>query len=275
MEVLDQLRSDTLNTVNTLFFKIGEGLISFIYALLVLIIGWVISKAVIFILRKALAVSNIDKLGDKINESDLFGKSDYKLNISEIIIGFIRWILILVFMIIAADVMQWTIISVEISNLLRYLPRLFSALALFMIGIYIANFVRTAIYGLFTSLNMSGAKVISSIAFYSIAILVTITALNQAGVDTTIVTNNITIILGAFLLTFALAFGLGSKDVITNLLLTFYARKNYTIGEKIKVDGREGEIIAIENISMTLKTATGKVIIPILQIVENTVEVKE
>lgn len=275
MEVLDQLRSDTLNTVNTLFFKIGEGLISFIYALLVLIIGWVISKAVIFILRKALAVSNIDKLGDKINESDLFGKSDYKLNISEIIIGFIRWILILVFMIIAADVMQWTIISVEISNLLRYLPRLFSALALFMIGIYIANFVRTAIYGLFTSLNMSGAKVISSIAFYSIAILVTITALNQAGVDTTIVTNNITIILGAFLLTFALAFGLGSKDVITNLLLTFYARKNYTIGEKIKVDGREGEIIAIENISMTLKTATGKVVIPILQIVENTVEVKE
>ncbi|WP_366186841.1 hypothetical protein [Flavobacterium ovatum] len=275
MEVIDQLRSDTLNTVNTLFFKIGEGIISFIYALLVLVIGWAISKGVIFILRKALAVSSIDKLGGKINESDLFGNSDYKINISEIILGFVRWILILVFMIIAADVMQWTIISVEISNLLRYLPRLFSALALFMIGIYIANFVRKAIYGLFTSLNMSGAKVISSIAFYGIAILVTITALNQAGVDTTIVTNNVTIILGAFLLTFALAFGLGSKDVITNLLLTFYARKNYTIGEKIKTEGYEGEIVAIDNISMTLKTATGKVIIPILDIVENTVEVKE
>jgi hypothetical protein len=40
---------------------------------------------------------------------------------------------------------------------------------------------------------------ISSVAFYGIAILVTITALNQAGVDTTIVTNNVTIILGAFL----------------------------------------------------------------------------
>ncbi|NRT13815.1 hypothetical protein HNP99_000140 [Flavobacterium sp. 28A] len=275
MEVLDQLRSDTLNTVNTLFFKIGEGLISFIYALLVLVIGWVISKAVIFILRKALTVSNIDKVGDKINESDLFGKSDFKINISEIIIGFVRWILILVFMIIAADVMQWTIISVEISNLLRYLPRLFSAIALLMIGIYIANFVRKTIHGLFTSLNMSGAKMISSIVFYGIAILVTITALNQAGVDTTIVTNNITIILGAFLLTFALAFGLGSKDVITNLLFTFYARKNYTVGEHIKVNGNEGEIIAIDNISLTLKTASGKVIIPILQIIESTVEIKE
>jgi hypothetical protein len=275
MEVLDQLRSDTLNTVNTLFFKIGEGLISFIYALLVLIIGWAVSKGIIFILRKALTVSNIDKIGDKVNESDLFGKTDFKINISEVIIGFVRCILILVFMIIAADVMQWTIISVEISNLLRYLPRLFSAIALFMIGIYIANFVRKAIHGLFASLNMSGAKIIISMVFYGIAILVTITALNQAGVDTTIITNNITIILGAFLLTFALAFGLGSKDVITNLLFTFYARKNYTVGEKIKVNGNEGEIIAIDNISLTLKTATGKVIIPILQVIENTVEVKE
>jgi hypothetical protein len=47
MEVLNQLRSDTFDNVNSLFFKIGEGLISFMYALLVLIIGWVISKVVI------------------------------------------------------------------------------------------------------------------------------------------------------------------------------------------------------------------------------------
>jgi hypothetical protein len=44
-------------------------------------------------------VSNIDKIGTKINESDLFGKSNFKINISEIVVGFVRWILILVFMI--------------------------------------------------------------------------------------------------------------------------------------------------------------------------------
>jgi hypothetical protein len=59
--------------------------------------------------------------------------------------------------------------------------------------------------------------------------------------------------LGAFLLTFALAFGLGSKDVITICCLLFYARKNYTVGEKIKVNSHQGEIIAIDNISLTLK----------------------
>jgi cytochrome c oxidase subunit IV len=58
-------------------------------------------------------VSNIDKIGTKINESDLFGKSNFKINISEIV-GFVRWILILVFMIIAADVMQWSLSRSEI-----------------------------------------------------------------------------------------------------------------------------------------------------------------
>jgi hypothetical protein len=35
--------------------------------------------------------------------------------------------------------------------------------------------------------------------------------------------------------------------------LLFYARKNYTVGEKIKVNSHQGEIIAIDNISLTLK----------------------
>jgi hypothetical protein len=64
-------------------------------------------------------VSNIDKIGTKINESDLFGKSNFKINISEIVVGFVRWILIL-FMIITMLCSGQS--SVEISNLLRYLP---------------------------------------------------------------------------------------------------------------------------------------------------------
>jgi methyl coenzyme M reductase subunit D len=70
--------------------------------------------------------------------------------------------------------------------------------------------------------------------------------------------------LGAFLLTFALAFGLGSKDVITNLLFTFMQGKTIPLAKK-KVNSHQGEIIAIDNISLTLKTASGKLIIPIQQ----------
>lgn len=273
MEIINQLKSDTFQTINLLFYKIGDGLISFFFAMLLLIIGWFITKFILYILGKALDISKVDILSEKFNDSGILENSEIKVSIKAIILSFTKWLLLLIFFIIAADIMQWKIISEEISMLLRYLPKLFSAIILFMIGIYIANFVRKAIYGLFSSFDLSGSKIISSLVFYGITALITITALNQAGIDTTIITNNITIILGSFLLTFSLAFGFGSRDVIRRLLLSFYSRKNYEVGDKIKVGDVIGTIDSIDNITITLETPNGKVVIPIEKLTNSNVEI--
>lgn len=273
MEIINQLKSDTFQTINLLFYKIGDGLISFLFALLLLIIGFFITKFILFVFSKALDISKVDILSKKFNDSGILENSEIKVSLKAIILSFTKWLLLLVFFIIAADIMQWKIISEEISLLLRYLPKLFSAIILFMIGIYIANFVRKAIYGLFSSFDLSGSKVISSLVFYGITALITITALNQAGIDTTIITNNITIILGSFLLTFSIAFGLGSRDVIKRLLLSFYSRKNYEIGDKIKIGNIEGIVYTIDNITITLETNSGKIVLPIEELTNSKVEI--
>lgn len=273
MEIINQLKSDTFQTINLLFYKIGDGLISFFFALLLLIIGWFITKFILYILSKALDISKIDMLSEKFNDSGILENTKIKVSLKAIILSFTKWLLLLVFFIIAADIMQWKIISEEISMLLRYLPKLFSAIILFMIGIYIANFVRKAIYGLFSSFDLNGSKIISSLVFYGITALIAITALNQAGIDTTIITNNITIILGSFLLTFSLAFGFGSIDVIKRLLLSFYSRKNYEVGDKIKVGDVIGVIDSIDNITITLETTSGKVVLPIEELTNSKVEI--
>ncbi|MEP3444340.1 MAG: hypothetical protein ABJN53_06070, partial [Flavobacteriaceae bacterium] len=181
---------------------------------------------------------------------------------------------LLVFLIVAADILSWEIISTEIGNLLRYLPRLFSALALMMIGLYIGNFIKTTVKKLFDSLEFGGSNLVSNLLFYIIVIFISITALNQAGIDTTIITNNITLILGSFLLAFAIGLGLGSKDVITDLLRSFYTRRTYAVGDKVVIGKNEGTIEAIENNTLTLLTSTGKFVIPIKDVVTKKVEVK-
>jgi small-conductance mechanosensitive channel len=275
MEKITQWKELTMNSLAEMGGKIMEILPNIIGAIVILILGWLVTKIVVFLLKKVLKLIKIDVLTEKINEMDLFGKTDIKFKVSKAITVFVKWILFLVFLIIAADIMQWEIVSQEIGNLLRYLPRLFSAIALFMIGLYIANFVKKAIHGLYKSFDLNGAKMISNIVFYVIAIIITITALNQAGIDTTVITNNVTIILGAFLLAFAIAFGLGSKEIIGDLLSAFYTRKNYELGDHVKVNGIEGTVDAINSISMAISTAKGKVIIPIKEIVSNTVELLE
>ena len=65
-------------------------------------------------------------------------------------------------------------------------------------------------------------KKIDILLFFIILIFTSVTALNQAGIDTAIITSNITLILGALLLAFAIAFGIGANRIVTDLLKTFY-----------------------------------------------------
>lgn len=273
MDTIDRFTQKLMDSFSNAGGEILAGLSNVVGALIVLLLGWLITMVIVFILKRALKLVRLDKLSEKINTMKLFGKGDFKFNLTNAIIIFVKWILFLVFLIIAADIMAWDFVSKEIGNLLRYLPRLFSAIALFMIGIYIASFVKNAIRGFYESLNLSGSKIISNLVFYIIAIIITVTALDQAGIDTTVITNNITIILGAFLLAISIAFGLGSKDVVKEILLTFYTRKNYDLGDTVKINNVEGSIEAIDNISMTITTATGKTIIPIKEVVESQVEI--
>lgn len=274
METITTWKELTFNSLNEMGIIVMQAVPNILGAILILIIGWSIIKIVVFLLKRILKFAKVDRLTNVINEKDLFGKVDLKFNISNVIIGFVKWLLFLVFLIVASDIMNWTIVSVEIGNLLRYLPKLFSAIALFMVGLYIANFVKKAIKGIFESFDLNGSKVISSLVFYIIAIIITITALNQAGIDTEIITNNLTIILGAFLASIAIAFGLGSKDVVGDLLRAFYTRKNFEVGQRINFKNITGTIESIDNITMSVKTDKGKVVLPIREVVENQVEIE-
>ena len=275
METVNQWKDLTFETLSSILKDIAASLPGILGAFIVLIFGWIIIKIVRFILKKIFKIISIDRLSDKINEAQLFGDSDIKIEISTILLGFVKLLLWLVFIIVAADVMHLQVISEEIANLLRYLPVLLTAVVIFMGGIYAAKLIKQALVSVFQSVGFSGSKVVGNVVFYIIGVFVTITALNQAGIDTTIITSNFTIILGAFLFAIALGFGLGSREIIADLLRTFYTRKNYTVGDKIELKDIKGTIEAIDNACVTLKTKEGKMVIPIKEITESRVKIKE
>jgi hypothetical protein len=274
METITNIKDLTVESLNQMGLTIAENAPKILFAILILIIGWLVTKVIAYILKRALNFAKVDKLTDVINEKNLFGKTDLKFNVTNVIVGFIKWVMFLVFLIIASDIMDWKIVSIEIGNLLRYLPKLFSAIALFMVGLYIANFIKNAIRGLFESLDLHGDRIISSLVFYVIIVTITITALNQAGIDTNIITNNLTIILGAFLLTLAIGFGFGSREIIKSLLYSFYSKKNFEVGETISIDGITGKIISIDNICISINTNEDIVVIPIKDLVDTRVTKK-
>jgi small-conductance mechanosensitive channel len=180
-------------------------------------------------------------------------------------------LLILIFTVVLAQLLGLQAISDAIYSLFGYLPTLISALLILIGGLYLATIVKKAVIKLMESLGVGGIKMVSGAIFYLITFFVSITALNQAGVDTEIITSNFSLVLGAFLLAFSLALGLGSKEIVGDLLRTFYTRKIYEVGDTIRFMDVEGKIEAIDHISMVVKTKKGKIVVPIKKITDNTV----
>lgn len=241
--------------------------------ILFLIVGWLLIKFILFLIKKALGFTNIDVLPEKLNVDEILGESSLKIQPTKIILSTVKWILILVFVIVGAELLGLRMVSEQLSNIIGYLPKLISALLLFAIGIYIANMVKKALIGMFKSLELTGGNLVGNIAFYIISILVTVTALNQAGINTDLITNNLSIIFGAILASFTIAFGLGSRDVIQRLLFGYYSRKNLRQGDKVIIDSIEGIVNSIDNICLVLDTEKGKIVLPIKNVVDSKIKI--
>ncbi|PCE64814.1 mechanosensitive ion channel family protein [Sediminicola luteus] len=241
--------------------------------ILFLIVGWLVLKGFLYAVKKGLAYTKVDKLAEKFNENNpMFGGS-VKIVPSKIVLTFVKWFLILVFIIVGADMLGLTVVSNQVGQLINFLPRIFSAVAIFFIGAYGAALVRKSITSMLKGFDLNGSKSISTIVFYILIVMVFVMALDQAGIDTEIITNNLFLILGAFLAAFTIALGLGSRDIIYRLMLGFYSRKNFEVGQRIRIDGEEGTILAIDNICMVIKIGETKQVYPIKQVSNKKIEI--
>ncbi|WP_047546785.1 mechanosensitive ion channel family protein [Psychroserpens sp. Hel_I_66] len=274
MNKLTNYTDGAIDSMSGMWPEIAKIATNVIIALIVIILGWLFAKIVTKILKKALKLAKFDKLDDKINEIEIVEGKQLNFNTIKMVSTFIKWLIYIMVVIIIADILNLEIISNQISEFLAYLPKLFFSLVIFIFGLLFANFIKKGLQSFLESMDLSGAKIISQIVFFLILLFVSITALNQAGINTDIITSNFTMILGAFLLAFALAFGLGAKEVVGDLLKTFYTRKTFEVGKRIEFQDAIYEIEAINNISVVLKNTSGKkVIIPVKDIVESHIKV--
>ncbi|MEL0456753.1 mechanosensitive ion channel domain-containing protein [Flavobacteriaceae bacterium SZ-1-7] len=275
MEKITAWNEGVMASLSAMTEEVAKVIPNILGAIAVIIIGWLLTKILVGIIGKALKLAKADKLDDKINEIEIFEGKKLNFDVIKITTKFVKWVMYIMILIVVTDILNLTMVSEEIKNFLGYLPRLFSALIIFTIGLLLANFIKKSIKSFFESMDLSGSKLFSQIVFFLLLLFISITALNQAGVDTEIITSNVTMILAAFLLAFALAFGFGAQKVVGDLLKAFYARKTYEIGQKIEFGDIKGEVDSINHITVTLKTKNGKLIVPIKDIVESQVSVQD
>lgn len=206
-----------------------------ISALVILLVGWIISKILSKLVLKALEMIKLDDILNKVGLDKMLAKIKDGLSAAKILSKAVYYILVLLFITSAAQVLGWDMITNGIASFISYLPTLSVALVIFVVGVYIAELIKNMIYTAANSIGVSGAKAIANIVYYLLFIFIVLTALNQAGVDTNIITSNITLILGSILLAVAISYGFASRNLVSNLLSSYYGKGKFTEGQRIRI----------------------------------------
>ena len=84
----------------------------------------------------------------------------------------------------------------------------------------------------------------------------------QAGMNTTLISSQMYILIGAVALTVAIAFGFGAKEVVTDLLKNYYNRGVLNEGDKIKFGNYVGVIEKISKTSVVIANENDKLVVP-------------
>lgn len=189
------------NPLVSLWVSFVELLPNLIAAIVILIIGYVVA----YIIGHALKVL-LWKLGlDKQIEQAKLSKAMGKLRLSSILGEITKWYIFLVFMQSAIDLVNLGTLSLLLQEFVMWVPNVIAAALVIIFGLYIAHFVAMKVR---EHTDVKGGRTLTGILNAVIIFIVVVIALEQIGINVSILTNTFLILLGGLALGIAIAIGL-------------------------------------------------------------------
>lgn len=272
-EFFAQLQEALMGSLGTFTNSFSMGFSKIVGALIIWIVGWLVIRLIRRLINKVLTSVQFDNVTDKMNLTPYMEQAGVTMTPSAMVSKFVSFVMILMLILALTNYLGLDEVSAMINDFIGYLPNLFVAIGIMAIGLWFANIARGVVRATTSSIGASSSGIISGFAFYGIITMVTLIALRKAGIETEIIDNNLTNIVLVLLGAFGIAYGLGAKEIMRNMISGFFSKKKYAIGQTIKVGEVKGKIIEIDSISLSLKTTSGVVVVPAKDIVEEQVEI--
>jgi small-conductance mechanosensitive channel len=230
-------------------------------ALLLLVLGWIIASVLSSVMRRVCGWIQLDKWAGKINEIEIIRNANINFSLTNVLAKLAYYAVMLVTLVAVADTMKLPMLSELIVNILNYIPNFLLALLVLSAGMLLANFVKGLVASACETFHVPYGNLISNVVFYSLFITVAISAMAQAGIDTTFISSNISIILSGLMLAIGIGSGLAAKGMMENVFAAMANKQIYSIGNEISVGGVRGSIVEMTPFNLVLQTATGPVVI--------------
>jgi small-conductance mechanosensitive channel len=172
------------------------------------------------------------------------------------------WVVLLFFVLAAAEVLELELVSGILSGITAYVPRLLAALLILFIGLWFAEVTRAVLTRTSKRIGIEESEVLGRLGQTLVLLIVFSVAAGQIGIDTTLLVALVVTLFGVMFGAIALAFSFGAKTTIANLLAAQSIAQTYSPGDTIRIGDIEGKLLRITRTSLIVETQDGQTLIP-------------
>lgn len=200
------------------YLKFREFLPNLFSALLIFIIGLILAWAVKAIIIRVFKLLKLDKLFSRLGITESLQKIAVKDTPTKFIGRIFYWLIVIIFFIIALNALRLPAVDQLLERFLLYLPNIFIAAFLLVIGVVIGNFLGRAALIASVNAGIKQSGLLSRAVKLTVVLFAFVMAMEQLGIGRQAVLAAFTIVFGGIVLALALAFGLGGRDIARTFL---------------------------------------------------------
>lgn len=172
--------------------------------------------------------------------------------------GLVYYGVLVFFLLLAMRTLSVTVVQEWLDLLLQQVPQLILGGLIILAGYFVGVVMRSVLAGLIGVSNEHIAPRLVQMLVVTAAVL---TGLAQTAIDISFISNVLVILVAFFFGGLSLAFALGSRQLVENLLAR-RALDRYRIGDRVRLNDVEGRIVEILSTAVVLETSDGTTTVP-------------
>ena len=191
-------------------------------ALIILLIGWIVARIVRALVLRVLQLIHFDQVMARTGLPEMLERAGVRADSASLLAGLVYWFIFLIFLVAAANALGVPTITAVITSIVLFLPNVFVAVIILLIGMVLARFVGDLVRAAMHGGSIAGENFVAGVARWAILAFAFILALNQLNISPVIIQTLFAAVTGGLALALALAFGLGGRDTAKDIVDSAY-----------------------------------------------------
>lgn len=208
----------TIQALQSLWYGFLNFIPLLVGAIIIFIIGWFISVGIGRLITEILKKIKFNQIFDKGGWKSALEKAEIKVDPSGFIGAIIKWILVIVFLLAAVEILGLVQFADFLKSVLAYLPNVIVAALIFVVTVIVVDIVEKMVRATVESVKVGYGAVVSVIVKWSIWIFAILAILHQLGIARPFMETLFTGLIAMLVISLGIAFGLGGKDVAAEIL---------------------------------------------------------